>query len=179
MSDQQPPQQHNISATGVQQSMLDPETMRRELAIEQAINQRLDDLVRLVNETIATLNSKTGLEKNQFRNLLNVSQQSPSVEVVVNFIRYQIGRSGRDWGKGQNDFGHRVIKDLRGPVANTAQEVGEEVRGKGIAVSDERQQQVHVRLMQLYLGYLNRAFFYGKEMGNFSALQEVTHGTKG
>lgn len=171
MSEQQD-QQQDTSATAAQSSTLDPETMRRELALEQAINARLDELVRQVNQTIAALGNETRLEKNQFRNLLNVSQQSPSVEVVINFIRYQIGRSGRDWN--DNNFGHRVIEDLRGKVAEIAGQVVKDVRAKGMAISDERQQQVYVQLTQLYLGYLNRAFFYGKEMKDFRKLQEVT-----
>lgn len=156
---------------------LDPQYLRRDLLLQQAIEHRLDGLVKLANQTAALL-EKTSMEKNQLRNLLNVAVTSSSPEVVINFIRYQIAREGNKWGKGQNDFGHVLIKRLRDDVKKWADDVAQEVKKKmPSAPESERLPHVaYVRLMQLYIGYLNRAFYYGKEAEKgFQHLQELAN----
>jgi len=154
-------------------STYEPEQMRQELLMQQAIGAQLDELVRRANQTASELRSDTRLEESQLRNLVNVAISSRSVEVVINFIRYQIGRSGSVWGTGPNDFGHRVIGDLRGKVNDLAGKVIDVLGQEGIADANARRDEVYVRLMQLYLGYLNRSFYYGKKMGSFDRLREV------
>lgn len=156
-------------------SDLDPQELRRILLLEQGINQRLDDLVRLANTTASLLKSNARMEESQLRNLLNVSIESRSVEVVVNFIRYQIARSGSAWGTGLGDFGHQVIDDLRTKVKTFAEQTVAYVyeRAGASPEVDALQNQAYVRLMQLYLGYLQRAFYYGKKTGQFDMLKEV------
>src|SRR5690242_3514129 len=138
-------------------SELDPNVLRRELLLEQALNQQLDALVRQANMTASLLKANNRMEENQLRNLLNVSIESRSGEVVINFIRYQIARSGSAWGTGPTDFGHTVIDDLRGKVKTLADNAITRLReelGAGPEV-DTLRDKAYVRLMQLYLGYLN------------------------
>ncbi len=158
-------------------STIDPETLQRELLLEQAINKQMDALVRQATKTVTVLGNDTRMEENQLRNLLNVAIESRSVEVVINFIRYQIARGGSAWGTRPNDFGHTVIHDLRTRVKeftdNAIADVREHV--KDTAEVDALYSSVYARLMQLYLGYLNRAFYYAKKVKSFSTLVEVTN----
>ncbi|NJK81267.1 MAG: hypothetical protein HC914_15830 [Chloroflexaceae bacterium] len=97
--------------------------MRRELALDQALRAQLDALVRLANAAIAKLASdeKTKLEKSQFSNLINVAMEPPgSVEVVLSFIKYQMGRRGSGWDAAQESFGHHLISDIQGPIKELA-----------------------------------------------------------
>lgn len=155
----------------------DPQTLRRELLLDQAINRQLDELVRQANQTAALLARHERMEKNQLRNLLNVAIQSRSVEVVVNFVRYQIARNESAWGRGPHDFGHQVIADLGDKVRKLADKAITEVeRSEGkLPEVAALTGSAYVRLTQLYLGYLNRAFYYGKETGEFDKLKEVAN----
>ncbi len=156
-------------------STLDPQKLRQELLLKQGMNQQLDELVRQANTTVALLKNNERMEESQMRNLLNVAIESRSVEVVINFIRYQIARSGNAWGTGPKDFGHQVIADIRHKVKSYAeravQYVAEEI--KTAATDETLHVEAYVRLMQLYLGYLQRAFYYAKKTGDFQTLAEV------
>lgn len=160
----------------------DPQMLRRELLVQQALDRRLDPLVQRANRAAARLKQSERMEKNQLRNLLNVAVESRSVEVVVNFIRYQIARS-EAWGRGQNDFGHRVIDDIRTELKKLAAEATAEVQEQldaEAALPDGAvralEAEMYMRMVQLYLGYLNRAFYYGKETKNFDQLEELANG---
>jgi hypothetical protein len=111
------------------------------------------------------------MRENQIRNVLNVAVETRSVEVVVNFIRYQMGRSsqGKTWL--YNGFGQQVIADIEGPVGEAAKQVAKEVAE---AVSDTDAKAIcrdaHLALTRLYLGYLNRCFYYGDKTGQWDEL---------
>jgi hypothetical protein len=145
----------------------DAERMRRELALTYAINQQLDPLVRLASTRVCTLTKETELEESQVRNVLNVAQESRSIEVVVNFIRYQIGRKGSTWGKQAHDIGHGVIRDIQEQVSTLADHVVAHLREQQIHNPEELRGEAYERLMLLYLGYLNRTFYYGKKAESF------------
>jgi hypothetical protein len=161
---------------------LDPQELRRELVLRQAIDGQLDALVRKANVAATLFEGSRDMEESQFRNLLNVAVVSESAEVVINFIRYQMGRSGRSWT--YNDAGHKVIADIRWllselvPNVRTSAETllqksSDAERAAILATIAGNQADIHVRLIQLYLGYLSRAFYYGKKTGKFSDLKEV------
>lgn len=153
---------------------IDPETLRRELLLDQAMNRQLDALVRRASATVVLLRGNESMEVNQLRNLLSTAVETGALEVVINFIRYQIARNGRAWGTGPNDFGHRIIADLRGPVRDLARASVAEVQEQEPALNSTRiEAEAFSRLMTLYLGYLNRAFYYAKRTGNFDDLEGV------
>jgi hypothetical protein len=158
-------------------SELDPTTLRRELLLQEGIDKQLDPLVRQANATAAKLRESPRMEESQLRNLLNASIESGSIEVVINFIRYQIARSGSAWGTAPDSFGHTVIRDLRETLPLWTDKVMAFVQAQkdSPALSDDERSRIEVRLMQLYLGYLNRAFYYGKKTGEFDKLTEVAH----
>lgn len=154
---------------------LDPTTLRRDLLIEQGIERQLDTLVQRANQTAAILASHPRMEESQLRNLLNAAIESRSTEVVINFIRYQIARNGSAWGVTRESFGHRVIADLNEHLPEWHRAVLAFVAGQPDAppLAAEERRSAMVRLMQLYLGFLNRAFYYGKKTNDFTALERI------
>jgi len=136
------------------------EEVRRNLAFERAIGKELDSIVRAAAKTVQLLAPARASEmrENQIRNVLSVAVETSSVEVITNFIRYQMGRSsqGKTWL--YNNFGQAVIADIEGPVGEAAKRVAREI---GDPDEQEACRRAHIRLTRLYLGYLNRCFYYG------------------
>ena len=146
------------------------EELRRELALEQAIGAQLDHLVRRANTAVMKLRDKRDMEESQLRNLLDAAMESGSVEVTAGFIRYQIGRDDKNIWK---DFGHHVIRDLGELGKQETGSVVAHLKQIGITDADALKPRIQVRLMQLYLGYINRAFVYAKKANSFDRLEEV------
>ncbi|MCG8352698.1 MAG: hypothetical protein MI924_33450 [Chloroflexales bacterium] len=145
-------------------SILDPNKLRHELLLEEAINAQLDKLVGYATRTALLLDGNTKMKTSQLRNLLNVALDPASVEVVINFIRYQIAREGNAWNP--KNFGHAVIDDIRGPVqqlVSTSISKARELEGQHLSSQvidfDAQSYAIYVRLIQLYLGYLQRVFY--------------------
>lgn len=152
------------------------EALRRALLLERAITARLNPLVARATETVLLLENNRDMEVGQLRNLLNTAVESRGqIEVVINFVRYQIARNDRAWGKAERSFGHQVIADLRGPVTKLAGEAaGEVAKALGPDVDQaELSTSALARLAQLYLGYLHRSFYYAKRVGTYAGLKEV------
>lgn len=144
------------------------------LALIESVNQQLDVIIQRAAEAVVLLKPEDGrmsdMRENQIRNVVNVAAESKRVEVVTNFIRYQIGRSssGKQWQC--NGFGERVIRDIEeGVVAKGAQRAAEvaseEIEKRG-GTADKKClcEEGYVILMGQYLGYLNRAFYYCDKM---------------
>lgn len=144
---------------------MDQSTTHLELALQAAVRRCMDDVVRQANADAALLEG-AGMDKNQIRNVLNVAEESHSVEVVTNFVRYQIGRSvgGRQWQ--YNGFGLQVIADIEeGIVAEQARQAGDNAATRivelgGTADAEALCNEAYVALTRYYLGYLNRAFYF-------------------
>ena len=140
-------------------------TINSELALQSALRSCMDEIVHAANAEAALLEG-SGMDKNQIRNVLNVAEESHSLAVVANFIRYQLGRSqtGPAWQK--NGFGLQVIKQIESPegiVARQAQAALDLARKRVEDIPQEASDELRYDLMRYYLGYLNRAFIYGKE----------------
>jgi hypothetical protein len=111
------------------------------------------------------------LEESQFRNVFSVALETDCVEVLTNFIRYQIGREQRKWGAGKNGIGARIIKDLEerlglqgsGPQAGLAARLAERLRERGHPLDKERKKKLWAELSRFYLGYASRRFYYLKK----------------
>jgi len=143
--------------------------VRRRLLLQQAIGKELDSIVRLAAKTVRLLGpgKASEMRENQIRNVLSVAVETPSVEVITNFIRYQMGRSsqGKTWL--YNSFGQQVIADIEGSLAEAAKRVT-----SAVGEPDEKavSQDAHLMLTRLYLGYLNRCFYYGDKTGKWDEL---------
>ncbi len=149
--------------------------LRLDLLLEQAIVHQLNDVVRRASEAVLLLASNRDMEVSQLRNLLSVAVESRSVEVVINFIRYQIARNSRAWSVDRKGFGHRVIDNLHGPLNQWTDAVIAEVARRYPDQAKGLRERATVRLMQLYLGYLNRAFYTARRIdsADFATLKEL------
>lgn len=136
-------------------------TMQRELKINQAIDAQLNSILKEMQKLLETSRIwESKMELGQVQNLLAVAQETDSVEVVKNFIRYQIGRTpvGSSWrrrvGTGPA-FGEQIITELD--------------KLEGIArtlvpqdATDLEIDRTWMKMTRLYLGYLRRYFYYKK-----------------
>jgi hypothetical protein len=136
--------------------------VRRDLLLRQAIDDCLDELVTKAQGLIdqkRVASRASRLEKRQFDNVLSVATETGSVEVVKNFIKYQIGRAGAV-GEGwrHNDFGEAVVQQIDADLRKMAKKITEELkRDHGVTVPSR---QAWIRLVRLYLGYMRRWFVY-------------------
>lgn len=153
-------------------------TVQWELALQAALRQCMDAVVRAGNADAALLaESRRGeqLEKKQLSNVLSVAEESHSLPVVTNFIRYQMGREriGPAWR--YNNFGLQVVEQIESPhgiVSCQATQVMSLLRDQCPDLPAGVGDQVRYELMRHYLGYLQRAFVYGRK-GPEGAWQEL------
>jgi len=151
------------------------QTMIYELALQEAIRQQMDAIVRAANAD-AMLLKGADMEKNQIRNVLNVAEESRSLAVVTNFIRYQLGRSQTGPAWRHNGFGVHVIGQIESPdglIARQAEAVLARLQAKFDQVSPEVADEARYELMRYYLGYLHRAYYYGAETKQWDDLRQA------
>ena len=153
--------------------------VKEELALHAAIRKQMDAIVVAATEAVQLLKSTSShgnvLEKNQIRNVLNVAEESQSVQVVTNFILYQIGRSGTGRGWQHNGFGLRVVNDITEPTEPVCQSLEALVADleNDVEMTQELCTRAHVELMRHYLGYLNRAFTFATSKADTTADSET------
>lgn len=155
--------------------------LRREMVLKQVIDSKQDRLVQLAASAVKQLEENREMQTSQLRNLLNVSLDTPSTDVVISFICYQIARNKKAWGTGKDDFGHTVIMMLQNEITNLAQEVTDEVIEK---IGDNKDRdallaEVQTQLVRLYLGYLHRWFYFlDKSDDKHEAVNTMLHLSK-
>ena len=161
-----------------QQDTTDVTTMRMQLALERAIDRQLDEVVRTAGRTVSLLHDDRAMRENQIRNVVDVALATQSLDVVTNFIRYQMGRSGGNQAWLHNNFGQKVVQDLEnseGVVQRLLATVTEEVH-RQVQEADEAEvrHEAQLRLVRLYLGYLNRWFYYGSKTRRWEDITTAT-----
>ncbi len=134
--------------------------MNETLKIQNAIKKHEGELVKDAQQLVDDSNIfKSGdFEESQLRNVLEVANQTECVEVVENFILYQIGRdsSGKKWK--YRGFGESLVDKIKsGRVYGITDKIVKELK-----LQDSKVDEVWLKLTRLYLGYLNRYFIYRK-----------------
>ncbi len=128
--------------------------IKQALALKRAVDQRLNALVEKACgrvDVCAVADSNSSLERSQFDNVLAVATESGSVEVVKNFIRYQIGRKdGTGWRHG--GFGLGLIEDVDSWLSQQATEIA--------VAAGVPQDAAWVELLRLYVGYMRRHWVF-------------------
>jgi hypothetical protein len=94
----------------------------------------------------------------QLRNLVNAAQTGSPLAVMVNLLRYQIGRGGRGWK--DKDSGQALERVLVSEVKTRAESAPGSDEGVRYAVES--------RLAALLLGYIVREFTYRCELAGTS-----------
>jgi hypothetical protein len=128
----------------------------KELLIRQTLDELDQQTVQRAEAAVDhTPGITTNLEPKQIRNIMAVADDTHSVAVVDNFIKYQIGRSkpAEDWRFGEQlgpGFGEAVRTDLQWLNSLAAKHAHDEVTVEDLAI----------RIVRRYLGYLARYFKY-------------------
>ncbi len=142
------------------------------LRIEKETSKQMDEVIRKVNTISKEFDIASKDKKSPFRNVLAVAtDSSSSLEVIKNYIRYQVGRSGSSpiWTslKDKTLFAQAVVKELDG-LNQDAQVILRRIREevpKDHALEpylennenrEHLKKEIHLKLVQLYLGYLAR-----------------------
>ena len=151
--------------------------LRARLVLEQEIDRHLSELVRAAGRRVYLLHGDRVMRESQIRNVLDVALTTTSHEVVTNFIRYQMGRSESDRAWLHSNFGQAVVSDLEskdGIVQKLTDKVTEAVcNSVREANRDEVAREARMRLLRLYLGYLNRWFHYGSKTRRWDDIKAV------
>ncbi len=99
---------------------------------------------------------KSDFGHSQLRNLLAVAAETESPAVVVNFIRYQMGRDvrGKNWRseRGGKSLGKRFIEALQGGKGAV---MGALNRIPGL--DGEARQLAHIELVRIFVGFAIRS----------------------
>jgi hypothetical protein len=125
------------------------------------MNDLLAGMTKFVDETRIW---ESRMEEHQMNNVIGVTQETSSVEVVKNFIRYQIGRDVRNenwrWRVGSvKNFGEQLVDKLD-ELHDLATGI---VAGASNPSAPPRDvNRVWMRLTRAYLGHLSRYFVYHK-----------------
>lgn len=128
----------------------------KELLLRQKLDEVDTTLVKWAEAVVDDIPGITReLEDRQIRNVIAVADDTQSVAVVENFIKYQIGRNKPNEGwrfgeEGRQGFGEAVRGYLGQLQAMAQKQEGGEVKAEQLAI----------RLVRRYLGYLNRNFKY-------------------
>lgn len=96
---------------------------------------------------------KAKISNSQLRNLLAAAQNGSSIEVLINFLRYQIGRGGRGWPELR--AGDNLISELERLLAD--------IHARWPAHAENRQDDLltlEAKYAAQYLGFLIRDFTY-------------------
>lgn len=104
------------------------------------------------------------MEENQIRNLLQISEETKSLEAIKSFIRYQIGRSDnkKQWKFKPDDTGERFGEALIWKLDSFLDEK-EELIGYLVENYGKDKAEISWNLVRLYLGYVNWYFVYKKK----------------
>ena len=135
------------------------------LSLEQqrAIDRLKEDLVpaaeKLLDDGDVVHFPKKHFGDSQLRNLIAVANETESPAVVLNFIRYQIGRDSgeKNWRRAHNgvSLGDRLIEDLqKGTVEQALAKV------PGVAEDKTLRQLATIVLIRQYLGFASRYLKY-------------------
>lgn len=142
------------------------------LRIERQISYQMDEILFKIQNIAKKFAIASKDKKSPFRNVVAVAtDSSSSLEVIKNYIRYQVGRSSSSpiWKTSTDNklFATAVVEDINS-LSENAQKILTSIR-KEIPNSndlspylDKTQNQeqmkkyLHLKLTQLYLGYLAR-----------------------
>lgn len=140
------------------------EEQQKEFKIQKGIREVEDDLVIAIESRLNNKQLYGNLEESQYRNLMHVADTTDSIEVIKNFLRYQLGRDEK-WGKGKESLAEKIIDDIDNKLKQKAQEIVK----KSEYTEDKKLKPVWLELTRRYLGYGSRHLKYLKPSKNNSS----------
>jgi hypothetical protein len=142
------------------------QTLRRELRINRELDTSMNELLAGMKKFMDDARIwESRMEEHGINNVVAVAQETGSVEVVKNYVRYQIGRdvSNANWrwrvGNVKN-FGEQLVDKLD-ELHDLATGIVAGASNPGAPPRDV--DRVWMRLTRSYLGHLSRYFVYRKK----------------
>ncbi|MGD1804653.1 hypothetical protein ACP6PL_04320 [Dapis sp. BLCC M126] len=132
----------------------------------------MDDIIEAIQKIANDFSIAQKDKKSPFRNVLAAATETgTSIEIIKNYIRYQVGRSGSSpiWKEKENQklFASAVVEQIDS-LLEKAEDILKIIRkntSKGNPINDYLEnlenrelykKNLHLKLTQLYLGYLAR-----------------------
>ena len=139
---------------------------RRRMLVANQIDLLVNELIRQVRQLVdETGVDASQMEKHQFSNLLGVALDTKSVELVKNFIQYQMGRDVRGTTWRAQNFGGQLVHDLDA-LRKRAEEIALNLY-EALELDEEPTEkeigEIWIEIARQYVGQLNRYFYYKKE----------------
>jgi len=104
------------------------------------------------------------MERSQLTNLVAVSLETNSVAVVLDYVRYQMGRDSKaeTWRKGQPSFGSQLLQQLEDLRQTAGGLIEDAVRQYGIKPPDRaaEEERLWMVLVRRFVGAVHRSFVY-------------------
>ena len=134
--------------------------MSLNLKERQGLESMMNSLVRRAQKLLDRKGmERSGLEKSQLNNLLSVALETTSVEVVKNFILYQVGRDDKRRSWRYQDFGQELVRE----IDRLRNDIAKQVAVRALNRPSEREiDKIWIHVVRQYLGQLHRYFYYLK-----------------
>ncbi len=133
-------------------------------AVDEAMNRLIPQAENLIKDLFRYPHR---MERHQFTNLVTTALETKSVAVVLDYVRYQIGRDsgGNAWRIGQPSFGAQLLEQLEGLRQTSGGLIDRAIRQYGIKPEDEKaeRERLWMLLVRRFVGSLHRHFVYYKE----------------
>lgn len=130
-------------------------TFEQQRRIDLSKEQLVPAAEALLRQADVVSISKKDLGESQLRNLIAIANETRSPAVVLNFIRYQMGRDsrGRNWSKlaGGKRVGELFLAALEGGAVGAALE-----DMAPVIENEEQKQLVRIELFRHFLGFASR-----------------------
>lgn len=136
-----------------------------QLVADEIVDREMNAIVSDSEALIKSLfQQKHDMQRNQLSNLLATALETDSAAVVMDFVRYQMGRDskGETWRAGQPSFGKELLDQLKGLGQKAAGLVDTAIREYGIEPTkrESEEERIWMLLIRRFLGSLYRNFVY-------------------
>ncbi len=145
--------------------------MRYRLLVQRATDRQLNHLIPEIRSLLDGFFNKPkakdwDLQHKQLSNLLGVCGETDSVEAVIGFIEYQIGRDKDAGNWAWEGFGETLKQKLQALQEPAKGIVGQALQASRHSLDEvaraQETERVWMELMRLYAGHLRRYFVYKK-----------------
>ena len=135
------------------------------LVADDAVDRAMNSLIPKAKSLIGDLfRYPHRMERSQLTNLVAVSLETNSVAVVLDYVRYQMGRDSKakTWRVGRPSFGSQLLEQLEELRRMAGGLIEEAIRQYGIEPPDHtaEEERLWMLLVRRFVGALHRNFVY-------------------
>ncbi|RQW79961.1 MAG: hypothetical protein EHM14_06725 [Methanothrix sp.] len=146
-------------------SEISPQHSLWPLVADDAVDKAMDILIPQAEKLIEDLfRYPHQMERHQITNLVSVSLETNSVPLVLDYIRYQIGRDNRNtsWRIGQPSFGTKLLEQFEGLRQRAGGLMEKAIKEYGIEPQNKNDEEARIwmQLVRHFVGSLHHNFVY-------------------